>query len=154
MAYESNNTGQDMDGLRYTGTIGLTAPFSTPMALANTYYKMLGVFGISGINKEFTANVDGSLTYNGEDGWLEVNGTSDVALTSAGKLTYALFRNDVLIPEAQSPHDFVANDKSENMSITGPIYAETGDVFQVYGQTDVIGNTVTPANLNVVFRKV
>jgi hypothetical protein len=151
--YNSNNTGLEVDGMRYLGIIALSVPAPTPLTLGDTYYKVLGTFVDTGLNDKFTPNADGSVVYNGEPGTLKIFGTADVTLNGPNKLTFALYKNDVLIPEAQTPHDFDAANKSENISITGAITIATNDKLQVWAKSSSAGDVLTPQTLNMLLEK-
>jgi len=156
MAYESNDTGLERDGLRYRGFVALTTESELTFTLDNTYYPIPGVFTDDGLSYKFTSNVDGSLIYNGESGPIRIDGTSDVSIDSATvtEVSYVLYKNGVPILGTETPHGFSNQSRTENISITGLISVENGDVFQVYAKCNIAGKVMDIKTLNVVIQKI
>jgi|LGOV01.1.fsa_nt_gb hypothetical protein len=156
MAHESNNTGIEMDGLRYRGFFALIVADNLTFIADDTYYAIPGVFTDAGLSYKFTSGVDGTLTYNGEDGVIRVDGTSDVSIDSATvvHVSYILYKNGSPILGTETPHGFSNQSRTENISITGLIDVENGDIFQVFAKCDVAGKIMAIETLNVVLQKI
>jgi len=152
MAYNSNYTGKQFDRLKDLGFVSLSAQSALTMTLADTYYAIPGTFVDGGLSNMFTSNADGSMTYNGEDGAVRFDGTSDISIdaTAPVDVIYVLYKNGSPLLETETPHGFTAQSKTENVSITGVLDIANGDTFQIYAKCDTAGKTLTTETLNVV----
>jgi hypothetical protein len=136
----------------FRGCQRLLSPQATVCTLADTYYKIGGAWGGS-LCFGFNRDGSGKLTYiNGESVGFLFNGSSDVRASNNCTLTYALFKNGVLVTEAQTPHTFDAANRTDNISITafvdGLIY---GDYVEVYCKSDQANTTITSETLIITF---
>lgn len=132
------------------GIVRLSAAENTVCTTAETWYPAAGTFS-DGCNRGFTLAADGVITYAGEGGYFLENGTSDLAVSKASKITYALFLNDTLVPGAGTPHDFVASARTQNISITRILELSAEDTLQVKIKSDTDGVTVSVKTLVVTF---
>lgn len=132
------------------GQIHLSAQAVTSIVTANEYIPVSGNF-VDGNIKNFTLDSNGTLTYIGYGNDVLFSGVSDVAVNKNCKITYALFRNGVLIPEAQTPHNFQGVSITETLAITHILYVNHGDAFQVYCKSDQVNTDLTVDNLCVTF---
>jgi len=79
------------------------------------------------------------------------NGTSDLKVSAASTITYALYVNGVLVSNAQTPTTFVNTSKIGNISITNIIPLNTWDYIEVYVKSSVAWVTVTHETLFLTF---
>jgi len=119
----------------YRGQMRLTAETTLVFAAADTYQKVEGVWLDGHLNKFETDNL-GTLTYIGPDTFALMNGVSDLQVNKACEVTYALFKNGVLVEGAETPHTFTATSKTSNISITRICEINTGDELEVYAKCD------------------
>ena len=136
------------------GAISLEIPAPLTFTEEDTYYPIPGTFSINpALMNNFALASDGKLTYSGPGRRIVIGGTTDLQISGVGvaRVTYGLFKNDVLVPRAETPHDFDVQDSTENFSVTGADIAVTGDVYQVKAMCSVAGRTITPSTLNVIF---
>lgn len=127
----------------------LTASHNTTCTLADTYYKIDGTWVDCDCNY-FTADGTGKFTCNKSGEYL-FNGVSDVAVDTAGLMYYALYLNGVLVPIAQTPHDFTAAAKTEGIAITSIISLNVGDYIEVYAKHETVGTIITTSTLFLTF---
>lgn len=144
------------DAVQIRGQMSLTAPLATVCTLADTYYQITGVGAWEeatvGSNCCFTLNATGTLTYTGPSGaFMRFGGTSDLEVDTAvaHTITYALFIDGVLVPKAQTPHDFNALDKTENISIVNFVQLNAGQTLEVHVKSSMAGVTVTHKTLSI-----
>jgi len=136
------------------GMISLEIPQPLTFVEADKYYPIPGTFSVNpALLNNFELSSDGKLTYTGEGKRVVIGGTTDLQISGVGvaKVTYGLFKNDEVLPRAETPHDFEVVNSHENFSVTGADIAEKGDVYQVYAQCDDAGRTINPTTLNVIF---
>ncbi len=120
----------------------------TDTTTANTYIKVAGTF-VDGDVKDFRVSGN-KLVYEGMSNCtFLLNGVSDLLVDKACVITYGLFVNDVLYPNAETPHTFLANAKISNISITGLVTLNNGDVVDVYCKSSVINTKLTISTLIV-----
>lgn len=129
------------------GFISLATPVGLNISVVDQYYKIPGVFAVFD-HANFTANSTGKLTHVDVKGSYTLNGTSDVAVSKACVLTYALFKNGSLVPGAESPHTFVSSNRIGTLSIAAIIHLIKGDYLEVYVKSDV-AVVVSPSTLHV-----
>jgi hypothetical protein len=132
------------------GQLTLSAPFDTDLGVTpDTYTPILGTFS-NGINNDYSLAANGELTYTGLTSQaFSFNGVSDLETDKASKITYALFLNGVLVPGAETPHDFSASSKTENISITSLAMIQPNDVIRIYAKSDTASTTITVQTLRV-----
>lgn len=132
------------------GQLRLTAPADTDTTTVDTYVKIVGTFD-DGLANNFTI-VANKLVWNGNDGTVFlVNGTSELHVDKACKTTYGLFKNGVLIPGAETPHDFPASLRTDSIAITGIVELDNGDEIDVHVKSDTTNTKVTVSTLRVTF---
>lgn len=138
------------------GQMSLVAPITTVCTLADTYYMITGVAAweeaTAGANCCFALTDTGTLTYTGPSGaFLRFGGTSDLDVDSAvaHTITYALYIDGVLAPKAQTPHDFNALNKTENISIVNFAHLTAGQTMEIYVKSSLAGVTVTHKTLSI-----
>lgn len=129
---------------------GIDAETDTDLINADQYYQITGPFTPMDLNL-FTHNVDGTLTYVGRDANFLFNGASDIKVDKACRITFGLFRRDIIFPGAETPHDFPAADKLANISITAIILAEKDDYFDVRAKSSVINTKLSVNTLLTTF---
>lgn len=131
----------------YRGQSRLTAEADTILTNANQYYHILGVYS-DGNALGFTTLVDGKITFNGHDGTAFImNGVSDLAVDKNCKLSYGLYKNGVLIPGAESPHDFEHANQTILLAINFLITLNKNDYLEVYAKSDIAATTLTVTSL-------
>lgn len=117
------------------GQATLSAPVSLTPAVADTYEAVPGSWS-DGDAYKFSTSAVGVLTYMGSSGRAFLfNGSSDLEVAIADTVTYALYKNGVLVTTAETPHIFTAPAKTESISITAIITLDYGDVLQVYAKS-------------------
>lgn len=132
------------------GQLILTAPADTDTTTVDTYVKIVGTFA-DGLANNFTI-VANKLKWNGKNGTVFlVNGTSDLSVDKTCKTTYGLFKNGVLVPGAETPHDFPASLKVSSISITGIVSLDNGDEIDVHVKSDTINTKISVSTLRVTF---
>lgn len=132
------------------GQLRLTAPADTDTTTTNTYVKIVGTFD-DGLANDFTI-VGNKLKWNGNDGTVFlVNGSSDLSVDKTCKTHYGLFKNGVLIPGAETPHDFPASLKVSSISITGIVSLDKNDEIDVHVKSDTLNTKISVSTLRVTF---
>jgi hypothetical protein len=136
----------------YKGQMQLTPDTALAFAAVDTYEKVVGTWTDSCLFK-FTFDPSGILTYTGPDTCFLLNGVSDLQVNKACEVTYALFKNGVLVPGAETPHTFTAAAKTSNISITRICTLETGDTVEVYAKCDDDTAIATIKSLSITLWK-
>ena len=121
------------------------------LAVADTYYKISGTYSTNGVNNHFSVSSDGVITYNGPGGVFLFNGVSDLQVNIVTDITYALFINQTLVPNAETPHTFSFFDRIDNISITAMVPLSTGDEIEVYAKASDNNTNLTTLNLLLTF---
>ena len=119
----------------------------------DTYYKIGWTWtDWDECNDWFEYDGSGKITYtwSGRRFFL-FNGTSDLKVSAASTITYALYVNGVLVSNAQTPTTFVNTSKIGNISITNIIPLNTWDYLEVYVKSSVAWVTVTHETLFLTF---
>lgn len=112
-----------------------------------TYVKVPGMELAKGLG--FT-ETSGTLNKVSTDGEFLFSGSADVALNKAARLTFSLFMDGVLVPGAQTPHDFTSASKVSGISITAFIDVPAGSALEVRAKGDGTLSTELVVNtLNV-----
>ena len=135
--------------LRERGQLHLTAPAVMTCTLADTYYQAVGIYE-DGLSLGITTAPDGTMTYTGYGNVMHLVGVSDLSVDRACTITYSLFRNDEIVPGAQTPHGFVSPSKTANISITALMEACATCHLDVRIKSSVAGTVVDIENLSVV----
>ena len=131
------------------GQLRLQAATDTTLVNADQYYKIAGNFG-DGQCTCFSVIDNNKLKYIGRSGILFVlNGTSDAAVDKACKITYALYLNGTLVPEAITIHTYAASSKISSLAITALIELNKNDTLEVYAKSDTINTKLTPNTLHI-----
>jgi len=124
------------------------APSQPAFAITTTPIPISGAFVVDPLNKGFTADIAGKLTYNGAGRIVFNVGTADLEVSSTIKLYFELYKNGN--PTGMmTPHSFQALANTEPMAINGFFEAITGDYFEVYIYTDAGSTNVTIHTLYV-----
>lgn len=142
----------DLD--RAVGQLILDSPTSVSLSVINQPYKITGTYSDGGTNREFATSAGGILEYTGEDGRFLVNGTSDLEVNKASRVTYMLYVNGTLVTGAETPHDFASNSKIENISITRIVDVSNGDEIEVYAKSDTVNTNIDVNDLSVNFVRI
>ena len=130
------------------GQLKLTTPTDTDTTTPDVYVKILGTF-TDGLANNFTI-VGNKLKWNGKNGAVFlVNGSSNLSVDKACKITYGMFKNGVLIPTAETPHTFPANARISTISITCIAELDNGDEIDVYVKSDTIDTKVSVSSIRV-----
>lgn len=133
---------------RERGQLILTAPSSFTLTNADEYYTIPGAFA-DGFNLGIETSVDGVMTYTGFGNIMRIVGVSDLEVDRACEITYAFFREGLLVPGAQTPHGFVSPSKTANISITAIMEAAKNNYMSVRVKSDVAGTVVNIRTLVV-----
>jgi hypothetical protein len=130
------------------GQLRILNPANTICVLANEFYKIAGTFE-DGETVGFTI-AENKICWNGNNGIdFLFNGSSDVQVNKACTITYALFKNGILIPNVQTPHKFLSPSKTSNISITALVEINNNDEFDVYVKSDSAGTIVSVQTFNI-----
>lgn len=115
----------------------------------DTFVKVGGVWSNGDFNQlGFDYDGTGKITFNGKDGSLILfNGVSDLKVRLQAEITYALYKNGVLVSNAQTVHTFTAVSKLSNISITNILEMNKHDYYEVYVKSD----TATTITINTLF---
>lgn len=131
----------------YRGQSRLTAPSNVILTNAEQYYHVTGTYS-DGNALGFTTLADGKITFNGHDGTAFVmTGISDLSVDKNCKLSYGLYKNGVLIPGAESPHDFEHANQTILLAINFLITLNRGDYLEVYAKSSIANTTLTITSL-------
>ena len=133
------------------GQMHLTSASSTTCTDADTYYKIEGSWS-DGCSKGFVVDdVNGRLVYNGPSVDAKLSGASDVEVNTATSITYALYKNGVLVSDATTPHDFAHASKTDFIGISRCVPIKSGDYFEVWVKASDAGRVVTSKTLQIDF---
>jgi len=134
----------------FRGCQGLTSPEETVCTLADNYYKISGTWS-GATNLGFFRDGSGKLIYkNGANINFLLNGTSDVKADKNCLLTYALFKNGVLVSGAETPHTFNNANSFVNISITAFVQGlKYDDYLEVYCKSDQANTKITSETLTI-----
>lgn len=131
------------------GQLILNTPAPTNLGAPLTDTPISGTFVKGEITLNgFTLSTNGTLTYNGGGGVFKVDGTSDLQSDKNGTVTYKLFRNGVVVPNAITPYTFPSANSYESISITGIINASNGDTFRIYANSTTNNTTINVNTLS------
>lgn len=133
------------------GQASRTGGVATNLAVIGTRYKIDGIFAAGPVNSKWTIAADGRSTYDGEGDAFDLDGVSDAESSRVAKVTYVLFKNGVELPETQSPHNFSTAQSSETLAITGSLYVDNADFYDVYAFSDTANTVLTPNTLTTKF---
>ena len=116
-----------------------------------TYYKIGGTWGGHEC-RGFIRDGSGKLTYLSGGGCTFLfNGSSDVSVNKACRITYGLYKNGVLVSNAETPHDFSATSKIESLGITALADLNLGDYLEIYVKSSVDDTEITSTSLAITF---
>lgn len=107
------------------------------------------------IGRGFTVDA-GIMTYNGLTCTFLVNGTSDLELNKAARITYALVLNGVPVPSELTTVDIPATTKAQNISITSIAQLSPGDTIEIWAKSDgmSVGVMLTVNKLDTTFLRI
>lgn len=136
----------------YKGCHHLASATNVVCTDANTYYKIGGTWtdGTGG-RCDFSYDGSGKITYNGQKAVFHFSGASDVAADKNCTITYALYKNGVLVSNAITPHTFNTANQTTSISITNLFETYRGDYFEVYVKSDTAATTVSVQTLYITF---
>ncbi len=130
------------------GGMGLSSAKTT--TTSTSYTKITGTWtDLVSSSNSFTVDGTGKITCN-VDGCYLFNGESNLSATSAGRVTYALYKNGTLVPGAETPEDLVSASKIGAIGITSFIDLVATDYLEVFVKTDA-ANSVTSETLAITF---
>ena len=119
---------------------------------ADTYYKVGGTWSDGNCLEGFTIDGSGKITYTGESGTvLLFNGVSDLSSDKVATITYALYKNGVLVTGAETPVSAEHANGIMNISITNFVPAQQYDYYEVYVKSDTANTIVTHNTLFLTF---
>jgi hypothetical protein len=104
-------------------------------------------------SKGFTVdNVLDRIIYSGVDNVdFLFNGSSDVLSDKNATITYGLYKNGVLIPGAETPHDFGTANAVEHIGITAIVTLNKNDYLEIWAKSSTNDTTITPKSLSITF---
>lgn len=144
-----SNEGQLVNG-NYRGQMTLATGTTLTYGADDTYEKVVGNWSDGTLNYFTVDDVNDRLIYNGPSG---VNfffvGVSDIAISAADIIHYALFINGNLVPGAETPHSFDSPAKTTNISITRIFSLNHGDYLEVWSKCVNSGRTITIGSLAI-----
>ena len=131
----------------------LDAPTVTDCANADEYYKIGGVW-VDGSCQDFIIDGTGRLIYTGQPKHFEFNGASDLSVNKACRIHYALYKDGVAVPKAETPHDFAASSKIGHIGITKIVKDLPACYLEIWVKSDVDNTLVTHSTLMTTFDEV
>lgn len=136
----------------FRGCQALQSAQATNCVNADQYYKIGGTWGGSQC-LGFVRDGLGKLTYkNGANITFLLNGTSDVKADKNCQITYALFKNGVLVTGAETPHTFSSANQIANIAITAFVEnLKYDDYLEVYCKSDTANTLITSETLITTF---
>lgn len=136
----------------YKGCHHLSEETIVVCTTAETYYKIGGVWtNGTGGRCNFSYDGLGKITYDGQKAAFLFTGVSDVAADKNCTITYALYKNGVLVANAITPHIFSTANQTANISITNLFEINRGDYFEIYVKSDTNATTLTVETLYMTF---
>jgi len=132
------------------GQLGLVSQHVTPCVINNTYYPVLGAFSDGSVKAFVLDTVTGIITCKRRGTYLAI-GVSDMSAGKVAKVTYGMFKNGSLIPNAETPHDFTNAAQTSNISIAKLVVLQENDEIQVNIKSSVDNTDITVSTLMVVF---
>lgn len=137
------------NGVLPRGQLYLTSPATLDYAADNTYEKIVGTYGSASLNF-FTATAAGVLTYTGPDNTdFLFSGSSDMSANKSVTVYYALFKNGVLVPGAETPVDIQVSNRTRNISITAIVNLDKNDYLEVYSKCNDATADLTATTLSI-----
>ena len=131
------------------GQLRLYEPTDTTLENSGVYQKISGTF-IDGSAFSF-AIINNKLKYLGPSRCFLFNGCSDLEVDKSCEIIYGLYVNGVLVPEAQTPHDFPSPAKTTTISITALVDLNQNDELEVYAKSDNNNTVLSVKSLNITF---
>lgn len=130
----------------------LSSETTTTCTNADTYYK-IGWTWWDGedCNCWWEYDWTGKITFTGKTQFFMFVWVSDLSADWACDITYWLYKNWVLVNNAETLHTFPASARVWNISITNIIKINTWDYFEVYVKSDIAWITVTHKTLFLSF---
>lgn len=132
----------------YHGLMTLATPDSINLETIGQYYQAPGTYTIFA-HSGFTTSAGGVLTFLKAKGSFSLNGTADIEVNKACILTFGLYKNGVLVPDAETPHTFAASSKISTIAITSIVHLDKNDYLEVFAKSDTANTLLTPSTLNV-----
>lgn len=128
----------------------VTAGAAVSLTDAGTYYKIEDTWTVFADPKGFTVDAGNDrLVYSGATGAFLFSGSSDLSVDKNCKITYGLHKNGVLVPGAETPHDFGSANSTSNISITAILTLEADDYLEVWAKSDIATTALTVASLAI-----
>ena len=124
------------------GQVILTESADTVATLANTDYKLSGIFTDDNQNRDFITSSDGKLTYTGAGGKFHFTGSSDLSADKNCGMALRLYKNGSF-SGSQGSHTFNSSNETTNISSTGLLTLQQGDEFEVYIRSTSASTTFT-----------
>ena len=132
----------------FKGGMALSSPKTT--TTSPSYVKITGTWNNMLVdNDDFTVDGVGRITCN-KSGCYHFVGDSNLTASSAGKIYYALYKNGLLIPGAETPTDVVSASKIGAIGINSFIELVETDYLEVWVKSDS-ANSVTSETLLITF---
>ncbi len=127
---------------------------NTICTLANTYYEIIGNYNSNLVNG-FSV-VANRITYEGtQTKNFLLNGVSDIkANNNNTRVTYALYKNGVLVPHAETPTDIRHSTASTNIAITSIIPLAEDDYIEIFVKSSVAGVIITSETMQLTLVQV
>lgn len=137
----------------YRGQIQLDTVTGS-QAITTSYTKLASATFTDGCGYFYETISDGKMSFTDTDKHCAgMNGSSGFQTDSAGKVIYALFKNGVLVPKAETEETVVSASRIGNISITVNIDVEEDDYFDIYVKASVNMN-LTLSSFNFTSREI
>ena len=119
--------------------------FSSTLIDKDTYYTLTHANLESSNLHHFTYNSNGELTFTkGWVGFVVFLGDADISSDTINvKLTFSIFVNGTIYPNASTPSDFTSQDRTKNIGINRGFNLEPDDIVTVRVMSDRDNVTIT-----------
>jgi hypothetical protein len=140
-------------GNHMRGAHHLITPLETFCETADTYYKILGIWGDGDYcNCGFDIDCCGKITYTESiSSYTMLVGISDLKVDKNCEVTYGLYKNGNLITNAETPRKFEHANQTANVAITNILKNNSNDYYEIYVKSDTNSTTVTTRTLMLSF---
>jgi|GEM_PF-4767748 len=141
------------EGVYNRANMYLSASATLTFTASDTYYK-LSSSSFSGTTVSgFDIASTGTVTYTADSTATFIfAGISDYQVDQACTVTYALFKNGILVPGAETPHVFTNQNQITNISIVAMIpNVNENDYFDIYMKCNNAGASMTANTLSILF---
>jgi hypothetical protein len=133
------------------GQLLLTIPKEVTFAANDVYVKIKGVFSDGEAHNFEIDAVNNRIIFKGDEAQcFFIAGVSEASVNKACIITYGMYKNGALVPNAETLHTFPASARTSTLSIVRIARLEPGEYLEVWAKSSDATAKLTVATLAVV----